>query len=58
MNKDRFDDQCADPTQTMTVDIPCGLAARVEKYVEENESSLSSVVIEALDAFLRKNNNT
>ena len=58
MINDLFDDQCVDPTQTMTVDIPCGLAARVEKYAEENESSFSSVVIEALDAFIRGNSNT
>ena len=51
-----FDEQCPDPTQTMTIDIPCGLASRVEKYAEENETDFSGVIIEALDAFLRGRN--
>ena len=53
MKKPPFDDQCTDPTQTMTIDIPCALAERVEKYAEENETDFSGVIIEALDTFLR-----
>lgn len=53
MTKPPFDDQCSDLTQTMTIDIPCGLAERVERYAEENETDFSGVIIEALDAFLR-----
>lgn len=53
MVKNFFNDQSSDPTQTMTIDIPCGLAARVEKYAEENKTDFSEVIIEALDSFLR-----
>ena len=54
MTKDSFNDQCSDLTQTMTIDIPCGLAERVEKYAEENKTDFPEVLIEALDAFLRR----
>lgn len=53
MTKKPFDGQCSDLTQTMSVEIPCGLAARVEKHADENETDFSGVIIEALDAFLR-----
>ncbi len=45
--------QCSDPTQELTIRIPCVLAERVEAYAAEHETTLSSVVIEALDFFLR-----
>jgi len=57
MMKNPIDDQCSDLTQTMTIDIPCGLAVRVEKYAEKNDISFSGVITEALDAFLRTRNN-
>jgi hypothetical protein len=47
-------DQCTDPTQTFTIDIPCVLAERAERYANDNDISISNVVIEALDNFLRK----
>ena len=53
MTKDSFNDQCSDSTQTMTIDIPCGLAERVKKYADENGTDFSGVLIEALDTFLR-----
>ena len=53
MTKNPSDYQCTDPTQTITIEIPCGLATRVEKYAEENETTFSGVIIEALDTFLR-----
>lgn len=47
--------ECKDPTQTMTIELPCALAERVTKLAEESNTTLSSILIEALDAFLRKN---
>jgi hypothetical protein len=47
-------DQCQDPTQSITIDLPCPLAERVERYAKENETDLIGVLIEALDSFLKK----
>jgi hypothetical protein len=44
---------CSDPTQEVTIRIPCVLAERVAAYAKDNASTFSSVVIEALDFFLR-----
>jgi len=33
--------------------IPCRLVERAEKYATENGNTVTGVVIEALDAFLR-----
>jgi len=44
---------CSDPTQDVTIQIPCALAERVATYARDNASTFSSVVIEALDFFLR-----
>ncbi|HSN23362.1 MAG TPA: hypothetical protein VLS45_04215 [Methylomicrobium sp.] len=45
---------CTDPTEEITVRIPCALAERIAAYAAANKSSISSVIIEALDFFLRK----
>ena len=44
---------CSDPTQDVTIRIPCALAERVAAYAKDHAGTLSSVVIEALDFFLR-----
>ena len=44
---------CSDPTQDVTIRIPCVLAERVAAYAKDNAGTFSSVVIEALDFFLR-----
>jgi len=44
---------CADDTQLITMHIPCRLAERAEKYADDNVNTVTGVVIEALDAFLR-----
>ena len=44
---------CTEDTQTFKIDLPCQLAERVEKYATENNSNIDSVVIEALDTFLK-----
>ena len=53
-----MDDQCkpiicTDDTQLITMHIPCRLVERAEKYANENGNTVTGVVIEALDAFLR-----
>ena len=41
-------------TKDLHVLLPLKLAARVRLYALENETTITSVVIEALDAFLRR----
>ncbi len=50
-------DQCTDPTQELSIKIPCRLAERVEAYANETGSTIEGVVIEALDVFLRDHKN-
>ncbi|MCU0561145.1 MAG: hypothetical protein MUD16_13255 [Desulfobacterales bacterium] len=45
---------CADPSQEITIRIPCALADRVAAYAKEQRTSLANVVVEALDLFLRR----
>ena len=47
-------DRCADPAEDITIRIPCALAERIAAYAADNQTSVSSVVIEALDFFLRR----
>ena len=54
MEKESFQDQCADLTQEFKIKIPCKLAERVESYAKANKTSMAVVVIEALDVFLRE----
>jgi len=44
---------CEVDTQEFTIQLPCLLAERAEKYANENGNTLAGVVIEALDSFLR-----
>ena len=50
--------ECVDPTQSITIELPCALAERVMKLALENRTDLSNIVIEALDKFLREQGNT
>ncbi len=54
MSKETITEQCSDPTRSLTIEIPCVLAIRAEKYAGETGTDLSGVVIEALDTFLRE----
>ncbi len=47
---------CADPTQEISICIPCALAERVAAYARDTNTSISSVAVEALDFFLRRQN--
>ena len=53
MNSDDFKAQCVDPPHELTIKIPCRLAERIEAYASANDTTLTNVVIEALDVFLR-----
>ena len=44
---------CTDDTQLFTIHLPCRLAKRAEKYAKNNGYTVTGVVIEALDTFLR-----
>jgi hypothetical protein len=44
---------CDDQTQQFSIHLPCQLAKRIERYINENGNSFTGVAIEALDAFLR-----
>jgi hypothetical protein len=46
--------QCQDPTQTLSIELPCQMVQRIERYARDNDVSLTGVLIEALDNFLRK----
>jgi hypothetical protein len=39
--------------ENLHFDLPCELAERVRDYAEKNDVSITNVLIEALDAFLR-----
>jgi hypothetical protein len=45
---------CSDPTEEIIIRIPCALAERVAVYASDNQSTVTSVIIEALDFFLRQ----
>lgn len=47
--------ECANPDrQSITIELPCEMAQRVQKLADENKTTLSSILIEALDSFLRQ----
>jgi len=56
VSKDPVSDVCADITQELTIKLPCRLAERAEAYAKENGNTITGVVIEALDRFLREGN--
>ena len=57
MDSKRFKIECADPTQELTIQIPCRLAERINAYASKNDSTITNVLIEALDIFLREQKN-
>jgi hypothetical protein len=57
VDSENFIEQCSDITKEFKLHIPCILAKRVEAYASDNNTSINSIVIEALDSFLRKQKN-
>ena len=45
--------QTVDDTQRITIQLPNRIIERAEKYGKENGNTITGVVIEALDTFLR-----
>jgi hypothetical protein len=54
MTKDINANECADPTQNFTVELPCRMVERIERYAKEKGTSFDSILIEALDSLLRR----
>jgi len=55
MTKNDLLAECSDPEkQSITIELPCEMATRVQKLAEENNTDLSNILIEALDNFLRR----
>lgn len=54
MDKETILNECKDPTQSFTIELPCAMAERILKLAREKETSLSGILIEALDGLLRK----
>jgi hypothetical protein len=50
---EKIKDQCQDPSQTLTIELPCPMLERIERYAGENGLDVAGVLIEALDTFLR-----
>lgn len=44
---------CSADIKEITINLPCRLAERAERYAKENSNTITGVVIEALDTFLR-----
>lgn len=55
MTQDNLVNECLDPEkQSITIELPCEMATRVQKLAEENNTTLSNILIEALDTFMRR----
>lgn len=53
MTENTIINQCTNPTQSMIIEIPCVLAERIDRYAKDNVMTVTGVMIEALDKFLR-----
>ena len=54
MEDNHFFAECADPEkQSITIELPCELAARIQKLADDTNTSPPNILIEAVDTFLR-----
>ncbi len=53
MMTEEIKNECLEPTDSLTVELPCLMIERIEKYAKKNDSNVSGVLLEALDTFLR-----
>ena len=53
MMTEEIKNECQDPTKSLTIELPCQIIERNERYAKENETNVTGVLIEALDSFLR-----
>ena len=54
MEDNELKNECKDPTQSVTIELPCALVERIDKLARDNNTTLANILIEALDSFLRK----
>jgi hypothetical protein len=54
MMTEEIKDQCQDLTESLTIELPCQMLERIERYAKENGTRVTGTLIEALDSFLRK----
>ena len=54
MTNDLTVTECTDPTQNFTVELPCRMVERIERYAREKDTSVDNVLIEAIDVLLRR----
>lgn len=55
MTREDLTAECANPDkESITIELPCKMAARVQKLADENNTNPSNIIIEALDYFLRR----
>jgi hypothetical protein len=40
MTEDTKSNECSDPTQNFTVELPCQMVERIERYAKENETTV------------------
>ena len=57
MDRTNFNNHYTDLTKEFNLQIPRRLAERIEAYAAANNACISGVVIEALDTFLREQQN-
>jgi len=57
MDSKNVENKRSDMKKEFNLQIPCRLAERVEAYASANNASITGVVIEALDTFLREQQN-
>lgn len=56
-DSEQFKIESKDPTQEIAIQIPHRLVKRIHTYVTKNNTTITNVVIEALDIFLREQEN-
>ena len=45
--------ECVEPTDSLTVELPCQMIERIEKHADKHDNTVNGVLLEALDTFLR-----
>ncbi|MGM0611849.1 MAG: hypothetical protein ACQES5_12320 [Thermodesulfobacteriota bacterium] len=53
---DELKNQSSNPTESITVELPCGLVDRLRRHAREKETTVSGLMIEALSGFLQQEN--
>ncbi len=57
MTEDTTANECPDTTENLTIELPCQIVERVERYAKENGTDFTGVLTEALDQFMRNQGN-